>query len=230
LNKALSQAPNSYYVWRTVTDDKVRASHAALNGTLRQWSEQPNPSTDYNCRCWAERLSNKAEDRKKAILGKGHADFSLAPNNSASDEIPWYFDHAKHEVTKYKLYILQESKEQKIDKTLIKAIIYLETTQGWYDGYLPKTAIKTIRPMNIHVSYWKDFGYSRKDLLNPAKNIEAGVKLLKRIIKSSPSKLTVVQIGTLYNNLAADKISNYGVRLESIYKNQPWQHDNSQNH
>ena len=134
LNKALANAPNAYYVWHTVADNKVRASHAALNGTLRQWADQPTPATDYNCRCWAERLSNKAKDRKKAILGKGHADFSLATNNSASDEIPWYFDHAKHEVTKYKQYIIQESKEQKIDKTLIKAIIYLEPTQGWYDG------------------------------------------------------------------------------------------------
>ena len=54
LNKALANATNNYYVWRTVADDKVRASHAALNGALRQWSDSPNPATDYNCRCWAE--------------------------------------------------------------------------------------------------------------------------------------------------------------------------------
>lgn len=46
------------YIWRTVGDESLRASHAALNGTLRDLSDNPDPAEDYNCRCWAEFLSN----------------------------------------------------------------------------------------------------------------------------------------------------------------------------
>lgn len=49
------------YTWRTCRDDRVRASHAQLDGTVQLWSDAPSvghPGEDYNCRCWAEPVRN----------------------------------------------------------------------------------------------------------------------------------------------------------------------------
>lgn len=54
LNADLARALDGYYIWRTVGDDKVRSEHARYNGTVRAWSDTPDPGEDYNCRCWAE--------------------------------------------------------------------------------------------------------------------------------------------------------------------------------
>jgi SPP1 gp7 family putative phage head morphogenesis protein len=51
-----SQRPR-YYIWRTQSDDKVRASHAANNGRVFAWDNPPatgHPGADFGCRCWAE--------------------------------------------------------------------------------------------------------------------------------------------------------------------------------
>lgn len=54
LNQETTKAPDGLYIWRTVEDDKVRGTHAALNRTIRNWDNAPDPGEDYNCRCWAE--------------------------------------------------------------------------------------------------------------------------------------------------------------------------------
>lgn len=61
LNEAVAQTPEGTYIWRTVGDDKVRSTHAELNGTVRKWADSPDPGEDYNCRCWAEPISNSIE-------------------------------------------------------------------------------------------------------------------------------------------------------------------------
>jgi hypothetical protein len=45
------------YIWRTVGDGKVRASHAANANKVFAWDKPPatgNPGEDYGCRCWVE--------------------------------------------------------------------------------------------------------------------------------------------------------------------------------
>ncbi|MCB1529748.1 MAG: peptidoglycan-binding protein [Rhodospirillales bacterium] len=42
------------YIWRSVGDNKVRDSHAELNGTVRDLADSPDPGEEFNCRCWAE--------------------------------------------------------------------------------------------------------------------------------------------------------------------------------
>lgn len=54
LNAEVSKAKSGKYIWHTVEDEKVRASHAALNGTVRDWADSPDPGEEFNCRCWAE--------------------------------------------------------------------------------------------------------------------------------------------------------------------------------
>ena len=49
--------PENYYIWRTVSDDRVRSSHEERDGEIFAWDEPPeggHPGEDYNCRCTAE--------------------------------------------------------------------------------------------------------------------------------------------------------------------------------
>ncbi len=57
LNLETSKKKNGQYIWRAVGDDKVRDSHAALNGTVRDLSDSPDPGEEFNCRCWVEPVS-----------------------------------------------------------------------------------------------------------------------------------------------------------------------------
>lgn len=44
------------YIWQTSEDERVRPSHAALNGEIMSWDDPPpfgHPGMDYNCRCVA---------------------------------------------------------------------------------------------------------------------------------------------------------------------------------
>jgi SPP1 gp7 family putative phage head morphogenesis protein len=41
------------YIWASMGDDKVRASHAALDGQLRDWTDSPAPGEESGCRCSA---------------------------------------------------------------------------------------------------------------------------------------------------------------------------------
>ena len=50
--------PTKYYIWHTQGDDKVRSSHADLEGTIHSVDEGIFPGEDYNCRCWAEEISD----------------------------------------------------------------------------------------------------------------------------------------------------------------------------
>lgn len=51
------------YVWRTMADERVRETHALLDGTTQDWGDPPetddagntnDPGEDYQCRCTAE--------------------------------------------------------------------------------------------------------------------------------------------------------------------------------
>ena len=48
-----------YYIWRTRQDNKVRSSHAELDGTIHSVDENIFPGEEYNCRCWAEEIAGE---------------------------------------------------------------------------------------------------------------------------------------------------------------------------
>lgn len=52
------------YIWRTVQDERVRASHASKEGRVFQWSNPPadtgHPSNDVRCRCHAQPIITDA--------------------------------------------------------------------------------------------------------------------------------------------------------------------------
>ncbi len=52
-----------YYIWETMRDDKVRPTHAELQGKLRKFGEGIEPGQEYNCRCGV-RIPSKKELNK----------------------------------------------------------------------------------------------------------------------------------------------------------------------
>lgn len=67
LNTAIENAPDGEYIWRTVGDDRVRGAHAALNGTKRKWSDDPDPQQEFGCRCWAGPVGD-ADGLKQVVI------------------------------------------------------------------------------------------------------------------------------------------------------------------
>ena len=115
------------------------------------------------------------------------------------------------------------AKEKGVDANLVKAIMYMETTHVYYDAILELfNKNKSILPMNINVDYWGSTFGSREELKNPEKNIEAGVEIVDRIKKLLPANASVEEIATLYNNINAKKVSEYGARVKAIYDEKPW--------
>jgi septal ring factor EnvC (AmiA/AmiB activator) len=55
MNEAAGKVTGQY-IWRTVGDNKVRDSHAVLEGTIRNHNDSPTPAEEFNCRCWAENV------------------------------------------------------------------------------------------------------------------------------------------------------------------------------
>ena len=79
------------------------------------------------------------------------------------------------------------------------------------------------RPMNINVSVWGEAFGGRAALLDPVTNIEAGATILGGIQANLPPGSSIAKIATLYNNLVATTVSNYGAQVEAVYRMQPWQ-------
>ena len=77
LNQEIAKKPEGKYIWRTVDDDKVRSSHALLNRKIRSWGEFPDPTEEYNCRCWAEPISGPEIEKEE-----------LPPPNIEGPKIP----------------------------------------------------------------------------------------------------------------------------------------------
>lgn len=234
VNKEIEKEPEGSYIWRTVEDGKVRPAHAQYNRTMRDWNDSPDPGDDFNCRCWAEPLSNRASERKKALLGKGQADFELMPDDKPISDAPIYALDYYSEVKDNDQIIIEEAQQAKVNPDLIRAIIYVETTQGYYDRIAEvhdwaskslrlnlKKWHDSIRPMNIRAEYWRDLGYTKDKLKDPRLNIRAGIDLVKRI-ESKVSDASIEKIATLYNDLDARRINDYGARVARIMKEKPW--------
>ena|SRR5437899_6684009 len=148
--------------------------------------------------------------------------FVVSDNPKAKGDAPMYEIASLSAVNTNSAIIDRVAAEKKVDARLVKAIMFMETTHGYYDAPLDWVGKnKSIRPMNINVEYWGDTFGTREDMNDPEKNIRAGVEMLDRIQSSMPGA-PVEKIATLYNNINAITVSNYGARVKKIYDDQPW--------
>ena len=149
--------------------------------------------------------------------------FKVSANKTADGSEPLIELSAFSEVSRHAANIDKVSKELGLDANLIRAIMYIETTHGYYDAPLSLFgANKSILPMNVNVAYWGDTFGTRKDLQKPYPNIRAGGMILQRIISNLPADASISQIATLYNNINASSVSNYGARVQKIYEGKLW--------
>ena len=102
--------------------------------------------------------------------------------------------------------------------------MYLETTHGYYDKIIsPFNLNDSILPMNINTTFWGDTFGTRNSLKEPYNNIKAGALLIKGIEISLDPNTSIAKIASLYNNLKATKVSDYGARVAKIYEEKPWE-------
>lgn len=69
-----------HYIWRTQCDEKVRASHFAMEGMIFAYDDPPvsgNPGDKHNCRCFAERLPKNIKVVEEAAVAKKNQWFDL---------------------------------------------------------------------------------------------------------------------------------------------------------
>ncbi len=162
--------------------------------------------------------------RKDCIIqGRADCNFVVATNARADGSAPFYELSAASEVDRHSALIETAATRTGVEARLIRAIMYMETTHGYYDAPLSWVGQnKSILPMNVNAAYWGTTFGSRSDLEKPAENIMAGAEMLKRISANLPPGASVREIATLYNNINATTATDYGARVESIYKSEPW--------
>ena len=184
-------------------------------------------------------------ERKKAFLDMNDGTiFPVNWNPYASDEMPWYENPNFNMVGQYKNEIEFAARNRSIDPDLLRAIMYMETTHGYYEhclnnfytnavlrgdeiegvGKLIYPGLKSFQPMNINHRYWGNTFGSMDDLKKPRYNIFVAAEFIKRLSKLVGNPNDIERIATLYNHLGAQQISDYGKRVGTIYRQQLWNH------
>ncbi len=69
LGSEAGQKNDGQYIWRTVGDNKVRKSHAELEGEVRDFADKPDPGEEPGCRCWAEPVT-QAQGLKQVVTSE----------------------------------------------------------------------------------------------------------------------------------------------------------------
>lgn len=166
-----------------------------------------------------------APTRKQCIeQGLASCAFSIDDDPGADGSAPIYELPLFSEVERHDEHIERAARDTGVDARLIRAVMYVETTHGYYDAPLELVGInKSIRPMNVNCDFWGATFGDRESLGNPANNVRAGALMLKRIGENLPPGAPVRMVATLYNNLDAKVVSDYGARVEKVYETRPWE-------
>jgi hypothetical protein len=165
-----------------------------------------------------------AGSRKAAMINPiSGCQFVLGGNAAVKGDEPVYELSAFSAVNRHAALIARVGREMRVDPRLISAIMYMETTHGYYDAPLSWFGQnKSILPMNINVEYWGSTFGTRESLKDPETNIRAGTEMIFRIQNYLPLGAPVSHVATLYNNINASQVNEYGARVQKIYETQPW--------
>lgn len=160
--------------------------------------------------------------RKESVLHDFLMKFNVEGNSSVKGDAPVYELAIMSDVAKYSHLITSEASRLGVDSDFVKAIMYMESTHGYYD-MLPELIDenKSILPMNIRSDYWKDIGFTRGELKKAKNNIAAGVYLIKKL-SERVTPYSVEGLASLYQDLGATKVTEYGARVKQIYEKKLW--------
>jgi hypothetical protein len=179
------------------------------------------PGEDMAGRVFALPVLDLGDERRLSILRFRPALFVLEDKAELDATAPFYELPVLSGVSEHDRLIASFARTRGLDINLVRAIVFLETTHGWYDRVTGVVVPpRTIQPMNINVDYWEK-RWERHKLEEPTYNIQAGTWILAEIQRRLLQP-DVAKVATLYNNLRAEKVSVYGRRVEYLYKNRPW--------
>jgi hypothetical protein len=165
-------------------------------------------------------LLTSIKDRRESILMNTPGRFQVAdsPGVTAKPN-PLYSLNDLEETTGNLINIDRAALRYDLDPEFVRAIVWMESTHGWYDRFDRNN--KTIRPMNVHAKLWEQLGISRTDLDDAQLNIEAGVYILAQIWERTENP-TCEKVATLYNQLGATAVNQYGKTIVAYMKLRPW--------
>jgi soluble lytic murein transglycosylase-like protein len=193
-------------------------SESAVSTKISSWVD--NHPENQQCKTPSGPILTDIADRRKSIMANTDGTFVVDENPDAKAlPKPWYELDSLEEVTANAARIESLAYQYKLDPDFVRAIVWMESTHGWYDRFDPTN--KTIRPMNVHATRWSQLGISRKDLKDPRLNIAAGVHILSAI-KTRTAEPTNEKVATLYNQLGATKVNNYGKTVSFYATHKPW--------
>ena len=96
-----------------------------------------------------------ASNKECISLKLDSCQFKVTPNQKANGDEPIYEISAFSQVGQHSALIDRVARETNVDARLIRAIMYMETTHGYYDMPLSLVGMnKSILPMNINIKYW----------------------------------------------------------------------------
>lgn len=160
-------------------------------------------------------------ERRQSIIADTPGTFIVAENTAvAAGPNPIYAIGNYEEVTENLAIIDRYAIQYGLDVDFVKAIVWMESTHGWYDR-LKGSDNETIRPMNVHARLWQQLGITRTDLANKEINIAVGVHILAKIWERTESP-TFEKVATLYNSLGATSVNKYGKTVDSYRSTRPW--------
>lgn len=172
-------------------------------------------------------LLSRGQDRRQSILQDTPSRIKIEANPKADSNDPWYLVNGagRSAVHLHDDIIRREAGRQKVDPDLIRAIIYAENARGHYFGAARAAEglgkANSIFPMNINPELWRDLGFTGRNASDPATNIEVGAKLVSRI-RDRLEDPTPEAIGTLYNSLSKDAVTDYGAYVGRLMREKPW--------
>ncbi|SPL72529.1 hypothetical protein [Acinetobacter stercoris] len=163
--------------------------------------------------------------RVESIIYNIRYNFLVKENSKETDETPFYEISYFQEVVDNLTYISSSAARFGVDEDLIKSIIYMESTHGYYDaiyGVVPSIIKenKSIRPTNINVEAWPML-FTRAEANNVASNIDAGAYMLRLISDRVPDK-DISKIASIYNSIRAETVFKYGLEVMKFYRKKPW--------
>jgi hypothetical protein len=159
-------------------------------------------------------------DRRESIMANTPGVFVVEPNPGAmAHPNPIYAIGFLEEVTINRSVIDALAGRYDLDPDFVRAIVWIESTHGWYDRFTFRN--HTLRPMNVHDTLWSQLGVDRKALTDRKLNIAAGVHILAAIWERTLDP-TVEKVATLYNQLGATQVNNYGKTVAQYMVHKPW--------
>jgi hypothetical protein len=163
-----------------------------------------------------------AAERRDAIIKDSPGIIKVSEDPGVrANPYPYFYREGAEEVTKNDALIKAAAERHHIEPDLIRAAMWQETTHGWTDVIKPEFLRMSLRPMNIHLDFWKGFGITRNDMRDPAKNIEIGARILAGLSKRIENP-TVRKIISLYVSISQDKVTVPGANGNYFYRTKPW--------